>query len=183
LLFYTFIPVSGCFIGTSRTPDPDPDPEAAYSPALLALALLSSLLSAGARTAIVSALCALLYSTLLCCRATRWIIRHRIRCLLNAAIKPEYQPLSFRLKDERGVGGIAHGGGGGLLPGCGWGGASAADTGGAVPQVRQAPPGAAQSLRLRLRRVRRHAPRSRRFLLPPLSCNCSALLLLCFLSM
>jgi hypothetical protein len=82
------------------------------------------------------------------------------------------------LKYER-VGGIAHGGGRGLVLGCG----ASADTGGAVPQVRQAPAGAAQSLRLRLRRVRRHAPRSRRFLPCRASCNCSALLLLYFLSL
>jgi hypothetical protein len=70
-------------------------------------------------------------------------------------------------EEERG---IAHGGGGGFVLGgnsaARVAATAAADTGRALPQVRQAPAGADQLLRLRLRRVRRHAPRSRPSPLP-----------------
>ena len=74
-----------------------------------------------------------------------------------------------------GVGGV-----GCLVSRGGGGGGRAAGAGGAVPQVREVLAGAAQLLRLRLRRMRRHSPRS--LFLCPLSFYLASMfyIVLCF---
>lgn len=75
---------------------------------------------------------------------------------------------------------VVNGGGGGAGCFVFRGGGRAAGAGGAVPQVREVLAGAAQLLRLRLRRMRHHSPRSLSsfapsrspFISPSLSCFC-----------